>query len=412
MRYLHKAILLGVFIVASAGAVSAENASTIREMFTNGKAYVHFRYRYEFVDQDGFDNDANALTLKSVLGYRTANWNGLSAVLEAEDVHATGQDNFNSTDNGKTQYPVVADPDGTEVNQAYISYDGLPDTVIRGGRYLLTLDNHRFVGDVGWRQNDQVYDGAGLTNTWIDGLTFSYNYINNVERVTGTTVDSSSHLINARYSGIDAFDITLFAYLIDLGNDAPALSSNTFGGRLNGSTNLSEQATLLYDLSYATQRDAGDNPTDYDADYINVEAGVGFGGFTLKGGYELLGSDNGAIGFSTPLATLHRWNGWADMFLSTPANGLEDIYGSIGYKFSGLDSFFDGTQFLAVYHDFSSDEGSMDYGTEWDLKLVTPIDDTWTVGMWYASYSADNFGSDTDKFWVSISAKFDQGGKA
>ena len=33
----------------------------------------------------------------------------------------------------------------------------------------------------------------------------------------------------------------------------------------------------------------------------------------------------------TPLATLHAFNGWADMFLTTPANGLQDLYFRASY---------------------------------------------------------------------------------
>ncbi len=47
---------------------------------------------------------------------------------------------------------------------------------------------------------------------------------------------------------------------------------------------------------------------------------------TLGVGYELLGSDDGVAAFQTPLATLHKFNGFADQFLVTPAGGLQDIY--------------------------------------------------------------------------------------
>jgi len=53
-------------------------------------------------------------------------------------------------------------------------------------------------------------------------------------------------------------------------------------------------------------------------------------GLTGLVGYEVL-EGNGAIGFATPLATLHAFNGWADMFLTTPANGLKDLYFRASY---------------------------------------------------------------------------------
>ena len=44
---------------------------------------------------------------------------------------------------------------------------------------------------------------------------------------------------------------------------------------------------------------------------------------TVKAAYESL-EGNGARGFSTPLATLHAFQGWADVFLNTPADGVDD----------------------------------------------------------------------------------------
>ena len=45
------------------------------------------------------------------------------------------------------------------------------------------------------------------------------------------------------------------------------------------------------------------------------------------------GADKGApfTSFQTLLATLHKFQGWADKFLTTPPNGIRDLYGSAGY---------------------------------------------------------------------------------
>ncbi len=88
-----------------------------------------------------------------------------------------------------------------------------------------------------------------------------------------------------------------------------------------------------------------------------AEIGTKIKGVGVGIGYELLGSDDGMKAFSTPLATLHKFQGWADQFLVTPADGIEDIYfkmtGSIGK-----------TNLAFFYHDYSADEGSADYGEE------------------------------------------------
>lgn len=54
-------------------------------------------------------------------------------------------------------------------------------------------------------------------------------------------------------------------------------------------------------------------------------------------------------GFSMPLATLHKFNGWTYQFLGAPDNGLQDIYLSLSTKVVG-------GKLLFAYHDFSADE--------------------------------------------------------
>ena len=49
--------------------------------------------------------------------------------------------------------------------------------------------------------------------------------------------------------------------------------------------------------------------SDFDTDYLFAELGAVFSGVTAKLGYEVLGSDSGMMGFQTPLATLHKFNG-------------------------------------------------------------------------------------------------------
>jgi hypothetical protein len=62
---------------------------------------------------------------------------------------------------------VVADPEGTEVNQVWVGYEKY-DTNVKFGRQTFTLDNHRFIGNVIWRQNEQTYDAVSLVNNSIE----------------------------------------------------------------------------------------------------------------------------------------------------------------------------------------------------------------------------------------------------
>jgi hypothetical protein len=75
MRVTLRAIALSSAVAAAlfGGAATAEDttATDLSSMVTDGKVNFDFRYRYEFVDQDGIDKDANASTLRSRLSYRS-----------------------------------------------------------------------------------------------------------------------------------------------------------------------------------------------------------------------------------------------------------------------------------------------------------------------------------------------------
>lgn len=375
---------------------------------------LDIRYRFEHVDQAGFAKDARASTLRTKLGYKTGELHGFSVMLEAENITAIGSQPYNNTVNGKTAYPVVADPTGTEMNKAYLQYTGFSDTVLRIGRQDHNLDNQRFIGTVGWRQNDQMYDSAAIINSSLQDTTLVYSYVANVNRIFGDDhpfgdLETKTHVINASYDGWEYGKLTGYGYLIDLDDSAVAgLSSKTFGARFTGSLPIEKDFKLLYTAEYARQSDHGDNPTNYDADYWTLEGGVGYKGLTVKAGYEELGSDNGGtVSFQTPLATLHKFNGWADKFLATPATGLEDMYGSVFYKVDGTDNeLFDGTTFGVVYHDFGAETGGADYGHEWNALIKRNFMEHYSVMLKYADYEADTFATDTQKLWLQLGAKF------
>src|SRR5437868_3122510 len=99
------------------------------------------------------------------------------------------------------------------------------------------------------------------------------------------------------------------------------------------------KARLTLALSYARQSDYGRNPVRFAADYVAGEAGLAYRSLTLTGGWEKLGSDGGRAAVQTPMATLHKFDGWADLFLTTPANGLRDLYAGAAYKFARIRAF-------------------------------------------------------------------------
>jgi hypothetical protein len=406
------AVAMAVVMVAWApSSVAANFGEDLASMFTNGEFDVKFRYRYEFVDQDDNGNStANASTLRTRLVFKTAKWNDFDVTLNMDDVRPIIGNNFNDTRNGKTQYQTVADPKGTDLNIAALTYSGLKNTTIVGGRQRIIRGNHRFIGNVVWRQNEQTYDALSINHK---GSNFSanYAYIDRVKRIfgpdTGTPTEnfnSDSHLLDAAYTMSDALSVSVYGYFLDFDN-AVAASNQTIGARVSGAPKLGDDFAITYAAEYATQDDYGDNPTNFSADYLLGELGFKWNRYAVKGGYEIL-EGNGTAGnqFTTPLATLHGHNGWADKFLATPVNGLQDV------SFTASAKVAKGTVKL-VLHDFQADTGGVDYGQEIDFVTVWPLGKNYSVLGKLAFYDGDTnapgaLAQDTTKAWLQLSAAF------
>ncbi len=371
--------------------------------------YANIRYRLELVDQDGILRNATASTLRIRAGLQTSEWNGLSAVIEGEAIVAVGKERFNDTINGRTQYPVVADPEDVLLNQAYVRWR--PDSRIEAtvGRQAVNLDNQRWVGSVGWRQNDQTLDAVRISLKPVADSTVDYFHAWRVNRIFGSDSpqgiwrNTDIHGLRGGYKIKPLGTLSAYGYWLDIPS-APAMSSRTFGVRISGDQPLNQTTKILYTAEYANQKDHGSNPLASNHDYLLVEAGLAAGPVTAKIGFERLGG-NGSSALQTPLATLHAFNGWSDKFLVTPANGLRDIYADLGYKLGG-DSPLKGTVFRLVYHDFRSTRLGIEYGSEWDAVVSVPLRKNITLLGKIARYDADRFSTNTTKAWFSIEAKF------
>jgi len=206
--------------------------------------------------------------------------------------------------------------------------------------------------------------------------------------------------------------VTGYGYLLDHDDSfGDALSSETYGVRLTGSTALNDDWKLAYELEAADQSDYGDNPNSYDANYYHIAPAIVGKGWTLGVGFEVLEGDDES-GFQTPLATLHKFNGWADKFLSTPADGLEDLYAKVVYVVKGQGNLLDNTKIVAMYHEFDAEDSSMNYGDEWDLAVSHPLNlgnvplvKDASIALKYADYNADDFATDTEKLWLTVQFK-------
>ena len=397
-------------------AQSALAADTLTDALTGGKASADLQYRYEDVRDSKIGpalvpaaaatvNGATANTVRLRLGYTTATFNGFGAMVEAESTHDLGNKHYNGGNSGNAAYAAIVDPEITEINQAYLSYSGMANTNVKWGRQRIKLDNDRFIGNVGWRQNEQTFDAFTVVNKSLPSTTITAGYITNANRIFGDGAASDvgnahmrSPIINVKYSGWSFADIVGYAYLLDYklvgAATTNANSSDTYGIRLNGSAPMGGNK-LLYTAEFAEQRDGSNNTNNYKTSYTLLEGGVDVTNVAVfKLGYEVLGNDTGATvkaggavsvtSFQTPLATLHAFNGWSDQFLTTPTQGLKDTYVSANTKLAGI-------ALGAVYHDFRVDSnagGFSDLGKEWDLVAAYKYDKNYTVGLKYADYKA------------------------
>jgi len=389
--------LVTAAILSAPSAFAAESA--LGTALTDGKLSANFNLRYEGVEQDNAAKDADAFTLRTRLNYTTGVFNGFSAAVELENSTAIVDDYWDKVE-GNNDFSVIADPDHTELDQAYIAYKGgkLSGKI---GRQVITMDNHRFVGHVGWRQDRQTFDALTLAYQLSEETKVSYAYLTKRNRIFSDKgdKDSKDHLLNISHK-LSTGKLTGYAYLLEEDKTGGA-EINTFGIRYAGASKLGGNK-VTYSAEFARQ----DNDTaDKSANYFAVEAGTKVASINVKAGYELLGSDNGEYGFATPLATLHKFNGWSDQFLGTPAQGLQDIYVSVGGKLAG-------GSWKIVAHDFSADDSSAtvdDLGSEIDAVYAKAINKTFKAGVKYAAYNAGDAGAgkvDTDKVWVWLEAKF------
>lgn len=371
--------------------------------------YAELRYRLEVVDQDGLPEDAVASTLRVRTGIKTAKWHGLSALVEGEAIIRIGPEDLNDTVNRRSSFPVVADPSDVLLNQALIAWQPNDSIGVTGGRQVINLDNQRWVGSVGWRQNDQTFDGVRATLKPRKDVAVDYLYVWRVNRVFGPDspqgIWRGTNIHGARMSWriAEVGTVSAYGYFLDIPS-APASSSHTLGMRLQGDRAIGSDARLLYAAEYARQSDQIGGPADFTSDYQLAEFGISARGSTFRGGWERL-EGNGTIALQTPLATLHAFNGWADKFLVTPPGGLRDFYLDAGYKFSE-NSPLRGVGLRGLWHDFNATSGRISYGREVNLQASYPLNNHTAVLMKFAHYDADGFATDTTKAWFSIEAKF------
>jgi hypothetical protein len=387
-----------IALVAFGPAVSAadsNDAETDRWVFG---AIVDARLRYETVDDDAVPDQANATTLRTRLAFSVTR-SRYGALLEFEDVGPIGSERFNDTANGKTNYAVVADPEATEVNRAWLSFAAPHAIDLRAGRQIVNRDRGRIIGHVGWRQNQQTFDAVTAERKQ-GRFRFWSGYLNRANRIFG---DQHPDPVLRQFE-LDAWvgegavhlgsgTLTATLHYLEFEND-PTRSHRNLGLRWVGSHALDGGRRLEYRAEWIDQGEYAGGAAGNEAEYFAVETGYQAKRWGVGANLEQLGGD-GIYGFQRPLATLHAYNGWADRFLSTPADGLVDLY--IDARLS-IGSYVLRSQ----YHSFDADSGSLHYGDEFGLSVTRKFLKHLEVMIKYAGHNADDAGADVHKFWVSV----------
>ncbi len=386
-------------VILTVAACAAEPVS-LEEAVAAGKFSVNARLRHEGVTQAGL-RDANALTLRTRLGYTTAAFRGWRALAEVENVTAADGDAYSQAglNAGGAGRASVGDPETTELNQAYLSFRG-GETILSAGRQRLVLDNARFVGEGAWRQNQQTFDALTAQDRSLPRTTLTYAYLNRIHRTVGDRHPqgnwaSSSHIFNAAYAGLPGGTLAGYGYLLDLPGSR-ANSCATFGASFSGSAVISGGVRLIHRAEFARQTDHGSSPLSYSASYHSLELGISVPAGSLALGQERLGADRTAA-FRTPIATLHAFNGWADVFTTTPAAGIRDDYARTGFNLPAS------VALNIIFHRITLDRAGARAGDEWNAQLIRKFGAAWTVMLKYAGFRRDAVAfSNVRKLWFQI----------
>ncbi len=422
------AALLSLSVVSQSAVADitkeVEDALNFYHYGKNGAIKIDLNYRYENVNQDNVrvpplrgiplpaarqPDTANANTVRLRLGLLSPVFHGLQGYAEYQGLYAM-QSDYNSTRNDKTGYSVIADPYENELDQLWISYAGIPDTVIKGGRQVIQLDDQRFIGNVGWRQLQQTFDSVLIThnNQQLFGLTVNAGYIGRAKTITATTEGLTAPILNVNYKLGDYGNMVGYAYWLDFTDpDVYFKSNQSYGLRFTNflkpgdSLKLSDNYVLVYTAEWSIQSDYQNSPRNYTVNRYNLMGGFTAYNFTLQGAMEQLDGVGQNQTFQTPLGTNFAFQGWADQFLVTPNDGIRDVFGTI---ISTLDR--GDVTLMGVYHNFYDDTGNIHYGKEWDFRAIKKFGKHYSLLAQYAYYDADQYSTDTQKIWIQGNINF------
>jgi hypothetical protein len=418
-----KALLLtsALCSVCVSGAEAATAATTapaaapndFMSALTNGTLYWQERYRYENVEQRSFATNANAETLRTILGYKTGVYKDFQIDGAVLNVAQFGGHDYNDGSDGKTQFPAIGDPGTTQLFHATLAYTGLPQTTIIAGRQEIALDNQRWVGNPGWRQIQQTFDGVTIDNKSIDNVDIFYAHLFHQNRsggdnVSNGTYDMDGDLFHVAFTGIKNVKLIGYSYLDNVDNTVAGVpgsthgfSTATTGVRAEAKVPLDTEWQVTGNGEYARQNDFGNNPNSFGLNYYLIEPGAIYNKISGKVGYEVMGS-NGTESVQSPMMSAHAMNGWADQFTTIPVNGLVDKYVNASYRFQLPCKWLNESKLEGFFHHYEADQNDTHYGNEYDLDFTQKFADHFAAGVQFEDYKADKLLVDARKIIMTL----------
>ncbi|UCH46907.1 MAG: alginate export family protein [Betaproteobacteria bacterium] len=364
---------------------------------------LSFRPRYEFVAQDPFPDNANALTMRTLAGFTFRPIGSLSARVEFIDV-SQFVDDFNDTRNGKVAFPIVVDPKHTDVNELYLEYSDA--ATITAGRQAVRLNRTRFIGAQDFRQTMQVFDGAVIdlplpVASRLGNFSLYGAYFDRRTTVRAINRDDDVGVVRADWTWSSGNSLLLSAYWHDkqLPSGVPDTSYRIESIRWDGLHDVAWGAQLNYTFDYAKQRPYAGNQLNLEPHYARAGGGLIWSRAFVRMDYEVLGSRDGVYAFQTPLANNHAYLGWSDLFVVTPRQGIRDWWTTFGGNIGPV-------AMLVEHHQLQSDYADIDFGYETDFGAAWTLRKGLLGKLQFADYrSGDdplNLRPNTTKVWLTV----------
>ena len=391
-------------------SVPLPEAQNLDEWFAKGAAALSLRAQAVDLNetQATREQGAQASTLRTRLGYTSAQWHYLSFGIEVDDIRALGGDeHYYNGANGQQDDLFVAAPEGTDLHAAWLMAD-LANTQIRYGRQRLVLDDGRLIGSSSWDQKETTVSGVTLRNATLNVTRLRAGSLH--KRHTGYASAHPNHdqAMKARFAHLEYLGFihsALSVFYLDLegGTGRDRWDTRTIGARFAG--DIDSDFYLHYLFEYARQRSASNNPLSYTSRYTAVELGGGYKGFALIAGQATLGANESGF-YVSPLADVRAHQGWSNQLSGGELGNLD---GGIQDRYLRFDFALQENLTLTARYHWLAPDMSVGLPEEWGEELNLGASyhyDKLQVSLYYADFHDQGLGRDAKSSWVSLGLDF------